>query len=285
MSDSSRDMKGNRPSKAPDSAASVSLHDETENEGKADARERVSVWGGRIALGVVLFGLWELLSGRLFNQFWFSKPSLIIGRIVEMAKSGDLWYHVSITLQESVTGLVIGMVAGTLLGVLIAYSGRFERWIYPYIMAIYSLPRVSLAPLFIVWFGIGMTAKVIMVVAMVIFVAFYNAYEGIRNIDRDLLDMMRTYKAGRMHMLRWVVLPSITVWILTSLRLNIGMALIGSVIAELVGANRGLGYYITYSSGMLDTTGIFTGLVLIMIIAVAFEQIIIQFERRLLKYR
>jgi NitT/TauT family transport system permease protein len=120
---------------------------------------------------------------------------------------------------------------------------------------------------------------------MVIFVAFYNAYEGMRNIDKDLVDMMNTYKASKMQKLRWVVLPSITVWILTSLRLNIGMALIGSVIAELVGANRGLGYYITYSSGMLDTTGIFTGLVLIMLIAIVLEQIVIQLERRLLKYR
>ncbi|MEK8129574.1 ABC transporter permease [Paenibacillus filicis] len=246
---------------------------------------KVKVWSGRIALGVLLLGLWELLSGRAFNAFWLSKPSLILERIVEMTQKGTLWFHLSVTLQEAVFGLIIGMVGGTLLGIVLAYSGIFERWIYPYIMALYSLPRVSLAPLFIVWFGIGMSSKILMVVAMVIFVAFYNAFEGIRNIDKDLLDMMKTYKAGKLQKLTWVILPSITVWILTSLRLNIGMALIGSVIAELVGANRGLGYYITYSSGMLDTTGIFTGLFLIMLIAVVLEQVVIQLERRLLKYR
>lgn len=245
----------------------------------------LTVIGGRIVLGVVLIGLWEVLSGRAFNAFWVSKPSLIFERIIEMIGNGKLWFHMSATLEESLVGLVIGMIGGTLLGIVVAYSGLFERWIYPYIMAIYSLPRVALAPLFIVWFGIGMTSKIIMVVAMVIFVAFYNAYEGIRNIDKDLLDMLRTYRASPWTKFRWVVLPSISVWIFTSLRLNIGMALIGSVIAELVGASRGLGYYITYSSSMLDTTGIFTGLVVIMVIAVVLEQIIVQFERRLLKYR
>ncbi|XID94577.1 ABC transporter permease [Paenibacillaceae bacterium WGS1546] len=246
---------------------------------------KTSVWLGRIAVFVVLVGLWELLSGRAFNSFWLSKPSLIGERIVEMIADGDLWFHMSATLQETIGGLAIGMFAGTLLGVGLAFSGIFERWIYPFMMALYSLPRVSLAPLFIVWFGIGLTSKILMVVAMVIFVAFYNAFEGIRNIDKDLMDMMSTYKAKWKHKLRWVVLPSITVWLLTSMRLNIGMALIGSVIAQLVGSNRGLGYYITYSSNMLDTTGIFTGLVLIMAIAVAMEQLVLLVERRLLRYR
>lgn len=244
-----------------------------------------AIWLGRIAVFILTVGLWELLSGRAFNSFWVSKPSLIIKRIYDMTVDGDLWFHMSVTLQESIVGLLIGMVGGTLLGILISFSGIFQKWIYPYVMALYSLPRVSLAPLFIVWFGIGMSSKILMVVAMVIFVAFYNAYEGVRNIDKDLLDMMSTFKGRWNHKLKWVVFPSITVWILTSLRLNIGMALIGSVIAELVGANRGLGFYISYSSNMLDTTGIFTGLVLIMIIAVVLEQIIIQLERRLLKYR
>ncbi|SFA78133.1 NitT/TauT family transport system permease protein [Cohnella sp. OV330] len=246
---------------------------------------KTSVWAGRIVVFVLLIGAWELLSGRAFNAFWLSKPSLIAGRIVEMLGDGDLWYHMSATLQEAIAGLAIGMVGGTLLGIGLAFSGIFERWIYPYMMALYSLPRVSLAPLFIVWFGIGLSSKILMVTAMVIFVAFYNAFEGMRNIDKDLMDMMSTYKAKWSHKLRWVVLPSITVWILTSIRLNIGMALIGSVIAELVGSNRGLGYYITYSSNMLDTTGIFTGLVLIMLIAVVLEQCVLLLERVLLRHR
>jgi NitT/TauT family transport system permease protein len=248
-------------------------------------REKLNVSIGRVIVGLVIFALWEGLSGRVINAFWFSKPSAIITRLYEMAVSGDLWFHVSFTLQEALIGLFIGMVIGTILGIAFALSGKLDQWLSPYIMALYSLPRVALAPLFVVWFGIGMTSKVIMVVTMVVFVAFYNAYEGIKNMDNDLLDMMKTFKAGKVEVLTWVILPSITVWLLNSLRLNIGMALIGAVIAELVGSNRGLGYYITYSSSLLDITGVFAGLTLIMVIAVILEQIIGQFETRLLKYR
>ena len=249
------------------------------------AESRTVVWAGRIVLFIVLVAAWELMSGTVINQFWISKPSLILNRLYKLVSSGDLWYHLSATLQESLSGLVIGMVVGTLLGVLVANSGIIDRWISPFIIAVYSLPKVSLAPLFIVWFGIGMTSKVIMVFAMVVFVAFYNAYEGIRNIDKDLLDMMKTFKAGRWTKLKWVVLPSIMVWILNSLRINIGLALIGSVIAELVGANRGIGHYISHSSNILDTTGIFTGLVIIMLLAVCMEQIVVWLQNRLLRYR
>jgi NitT/TauT family transport system permease protein len=243
------------------------------------------LWTGRIALGVLAVGLWEFTSGRFFNDFWLSRPSLILERIVDMANSGDLWYHLQTTLEETLLGLAIGMFVGTFLGVVMGFAGQYAGWVYPYIMAVYSLPKVALAPLFVVWFGIGLLSKVLMVTMMVVFVAFYNAFEGMHNIDRDLLDMMRTFRADRRSTLAWVVLPSITTWVLTSLRLGIGLSLIGSVIAELVGANRGIGYYITKSAGTLDTTGIFAGLFIIMLLAVVLEAIVVQIERRLLRYR
>jgi len=248
-------------------------------------RENWNTFLGRLIVGIIIIGLWEGLSGRLFKEFWLSKPSHIIKRIYDLAVSGDLWFHLGFTLEESLIGLIIGMIIGTLLGILLALSGKIDKWVAPYIMALYSLPRVALAPLFVVWFGIGLSSKIIMVIAMVVFVAFYNAYEGIKNMDHDLIDMMRTYKAEKARILFWVILPSITVWILNSLRLNIGMALIGAVIAELVGSNQGLGYYITYSSSLLDITGVFTGLVLIMIVAVVLEQLIVLLEKKLLKHR
>ncbi|HXP93008.1 MAG TPA: ABC transporter permease [Candidatus Binatia bacterium] len=247
--------------------------------------QRAELWAGRLTMGIVIIGFWEFASGRFFNDFWVSRPSAILQRIGEMAASGDLWFHLQTTLEETLTGLLIGMVIGTIAGVTLAFSGQFAGWIFPYIMAVYSLPKVALAPLFVVWFGIGLLSKVLMVTTMVMFVAFYNAFEGVRNIDPDLLDMMRTFRAGRWTTLTWVILPSITTWVLTSLRLGIGLALIGSVIAELVGANRGIGYYITKSAGTLDTTGIFAGLVIIMLVAVALEAGVAQVEKRLLRYR
>ena len=245
----------------------------------------VSLWIGRLVVGVLLLGSWELTSGRFYNDFWISRPSAIAARIGAMIANGDLWFHLSTTLEETVVGLILGIAAGTALGVGLACSGRFSAWVYPYIMAVYSLPKVALAPLFVVWFGIGLPSKILMVTSLVIFVAFYNAYEGVRNIDPDLLDMMKTFKARSGPTLIWVVLPSIAVWFFTSLRLGIGLALIGSVIAELVGSNRGIGYYITKSANTLDTTGIFAGLFVIMLVAIALEAIVVVSERRVLRYR
>ncbi len=249
------------------------------------ASRGTSVWVGRLILGAMIFGTWELTSGRLYNDFWVSRPSAIVARLSTMTTSGDLWFNLQTTLVETLAGLAIGVVAGTLAGVALASSGRLADWIYPYVMALYSLPKVALAPLFVVWFGIGISSKVLMVTSLVIFIAFYNAYEGVRNIDRDLLDMMKTFRASRGPTLAWVVFPSIAVWTITSLRLGIGLALIGSVIAELVGANRGIGYYITKSAGTLDTTGIFAGLFIIMIVAIVLEAGVVQIERRVLRYR
>jgi NitT/TauT family transport system permease protein len=251
----------------------------------AAPQSKASLWIGRLVVGVVLLGAWEFTSGRFYNDFWISRPSAILARVGDLAASGDLWFNLQTTLEETLLGLAIGIVGGTAFGVALASSGRFSGWIYPYVMALYSLPKVALAPLFVVWFGIALPSKVAMVTSLVIFVAFYNAYEGVRNIDPDLLDMMKTYRANRAATLSWVVLPSIAVWVLTSIRLGIGLALIGSVIAELVGANRGIGYYITKSAGTLDTTGIFAGLFVIMIVAIALEAIVSAGERRLLRYR
>jgi NitT/TauT family transport system permease protein len=245
----------------------------------------LALWFGRLVVGVIVFGFWEYTSGRWYNDFWVSRPSAIVARIWLLFTNGDLWFHLQATLEETIAGLLLGIIAGTALGVGLAASGRFASWVHPYVMAIYSLPKVALAPLFVVWFGIGLPSKILMVTSLVIFVAFYNAYEGVRNIDADLLDMMKTYRAEGLPTLTWVILPSIAVWFFTSLRLGIGLALIGSVIAELEGSNRGIGFYITKSGNSLDTTGIFAGLFIIMLVALALEAIVSASERRVLRYR
>jgi NitT/TauT family transport system permease protein len=244
-----------------------------------------ALWIGRVVVGALIFGFWEFTSGRWYNDFWISRPSAIVARVWTLAGNGDLWFHLEATLEETIAGLLLGIFAGTFFGVALAASGRFAGWVHPYVMGIYSLPKVALAPLFVVWFGLGLPSKILMVTSLVIFVAFYNAYEGVRNIDPDLLDMMKTYRARGMATLSWVILPSIAVWFFTSLRLGIGLALIGSVIAELSGSNRGIGFYITKSGNSLDTTGIFAGLFVIMGVALALEAIVGATERRVLRYR
>ena len=252
---------------------------------KVPAADRWKVLAGQIGLGVVLFGFWEITSGRFFNSFWISRPSLILERIVSMFLDGSLWYHLGATLGEILLGLAIGMTGGILLGLLLAYSGIFQRWVSPYILALFSLPKASLAPLFVIWLGIGLISKVVMVIVMVIFVVFYNIYEGIRNIDPNLTDMMKAFKAKPIKRLQWVILPSITTSILSTLRISIGNATIGAVISEMIGSSRGIGYYITYASGVLDTTGTFAGLFLIMAVALILGRLVGLLEKKVLRFR
>lgn len=251
---------------------------------RRDRRRRWTEHAGQIVVGVLILALWQLAS-QIFGTFTLSSPWLIVQRIAQLVTTGALWPDLTTTLVETFAGLAIGMVLGVALGVLIASSTTVGRWFYPYIMALYSLPRVALAPLFIVWFGIGLESKIFMVVTMVVFVAFYNTYQGMRGIDPDLLDMTRSFRASAMARLRWAILPSIAPWILTSLRLSIALALIGAVIAELVGASQGLGYFMGYSANVLDTTGVFAGLVIITVIAMITEQIVALVERRTLRHR
>lgn len=235
-------------------------------------------------VGLLILALWHVAS-LIFGTFTLSNPWLIVRRIGELVSTGALWPDLTTTLTETFAGLAIGMVIGVALGVLIASSRIVGRWFYPYIMALYSLPRVALAPLFIVWFGIGLQSKIFMVVTMVVFVAFYNTYQGMRSIDADLLEMTRSFRASWGARLRWTVLPAVAPWILTSLRLSIALALIGAVISELVGASQGLGFYMGYSANVLDTTGVFAGLVIVTVIAMVTEQIVALVERRVLRHR
>lgn len=258
--------------------------DQDERDRRQDLRHRWTVHGGQILVGLVILGLWQV-AGKVFGAFVLSNPLLIIRRIADLVSSGELWPNLGTTMTETFAGLAIGMVLGVTLGVLIAPSRTVGRWFYPYIMALYSLPRVALAPLFIVWFGIGLKSKIFMVVTMVVFVAFYNTYQGMRSIDPDLLEMTRSLRASRRTELRWVILPAVAPWILTSLRLSIALALIGAVIAELIGASQGLGYYMGYAANVLDTTGVFAGLVIITVIAMIAEQLVGLVERRVLRHR
>lgn len=258
--------------------------DQDERDRALDRRRRIVIHSGQVMVGLAVLVLWQV-AGQVFGAFVLSSPLLIAERIVALVRTGTLWSDLGVTLVETFAGLAVGMVAGVALGVLIASSGVVGRWFYPYVMALYSLPRVALAPLFIVWFGIGVESKIFMVVTMVVFVAFYNTYQGVRGIEPDMLDMARSLRAPWTARLRWVVLPAIAPWILTSLRLSIALALIGAVIAELVGASQGLGYYMGYAANLLDTTGVFAGLVIITVIAVLTEQAVALAERRVLRHR
>jgi NitT/TauT family transport system permease protein len=249
------------------------------------SRAAMLVFAWRFGLIAILLVAWELAAGRLFNEFWSSRPSLIGTRIAEMALSGELARHSWATISEAGLGLLLGALVGVPIGILLAQNPRLAKVLDPVVMGLYGLPRVALAPLFILWFGIGLESKVVMSLSMVLFVFLLNTTEGVRSIDRDLTDLLRTMRAGRLYTLRHVMLPAILPWIIAACRIGVGLSLVGAVVGELSGANRGLGWYVAKTGGQLDTTGAFAALTVLLVLAVLANQLIIVAEERAMKWR
>lgn len=253
---------------------------------KAATRKwRVPMAIQRVILILVLLAIWELGSALTDGEFWVSRPLLIVDRLISMVRSGELLRHLTATLVEAGSGLLLAGLVGIPLGIALERFPHVAKLVEPVIMGLYGLPRVALAPLFILWVGIGLSSKVLMSFSMVIFVFLMNVSEGVRSIDKDMLDLMSTMRASRPYVIRHVILPAIVPWILTAIRIGVGLALIGAVVAELIGSNQGLGWYIEKSGGRLDTTGVFTGLVVLMAVAMLANFLIVAAERRLLRWR
>jgi NitT/TauT family transport system permease protein len=245
----------------------------------------VSTWVWRMGLVVGLLLIWEFAAGNLFNEFWSSRPSLIGERLFALVNSGEVWRHVGATVSEALLGLLLGALIGTPIGIALAHYRRAADIVDPFVMGLYGLPRVALAPMFILWFGISLFSKLMMSFSMVVFVFILNVTEGIRTVDRDMIDLMHTMRAPRSYIMRKVTIPSIVPWLLASFRIGIGLSLVGAVVGELIGANRGLGWYVLRAGGQLDTTGVFAGLFLLMLIAMIANQIVFLIERKVLHWR
>ncbi|WP_181766533.1 ABC transporter permease [Streptomyces albidus (ex Kaewkla and Franco 2022)] len=226
-----------------------------------------TVWGVRLLLIAVLLTAWEMTAGSLFDITFTSKPSDIAGRLGEWSGDGTLWQHSWVTIQEIVYGFLLGAAAGALAGFVLASLQLAYRVLDPFMMALYSIPKVALAPLFIVWFGIGMHMKVLLAAATVFFLVFLNTAAGVREVDRGLIDAVRLMGGNRRDIALKVVLPSSMTGVLTGLKVAIPYALIGAVIGELVASNQGLGYLINDAAAQFDTAGVFATLVVLSVIA------------------
>ncbi|MCG6121295.1 MAG: ABC transporter permease [Microvirga sp.] len=246
---------------------------------------RLGLIRDRILLFAVIVGGWEAISHTLIDPLWISRPSLIAERLFELALSGELWRNTQRTLTAAALGLGLAFAVGLPVGIAMARYKYGHAVAEPFIMALHSLPRVALAPLFIIWFGIDLFSKVMMAFSTVVFIFMLNVHEGLKTVDRDLLDLLRTMKAPRSYVTRRVLLPWLVPWLIASLKIGVGLALIGAVVGELIGSSAGLGWYIERSAGRLDTTGVFAGLVLLMAIAVAGNIAVSRIERRFSSWR
>jgi len=241
--------------------------------------------GLRIVFILGLLGAWEMAAGRLFNPFWTSQPSAIAAKLFRWVTSGYLSGHLGITFLETILGFIIGAAVGVVGGLVLGRNPLLGKALDPYIMAVYSLPKISLAPLFVLWFGLGLEPKVTLAAFIVFFLVFYNTYSGAREVDPDLLDVVRTMGGRRAHLLLKVVLPSAGLWIFNGLKMAFPYALHGAVIGELISANQGLGYLISYSKGIYDTTGIFAALFVLMFVAVSLNELLARIESYAMRWK
>ncbi|WP_457630943.1 ABC transporter permease [Oceanithermus sp.] len=240
----------------------------------------------QLALLLLIVLGWEF-SVRLgwVDAFFFSKPSDIAVRIFEWFKSGEVYRHLWITLAETVLAFVSGTLAGVALGLWLALSPVASAVLDPFLKALNSVPRVILAPIFTLWFGLGMASKVALGFTLVFFVAFFNTYQGIREVSPVVLANARMLGASKNQLLRHVYLPSATSWILSSLRTSVGFAVIGAVVGEYLGASAGLGYVISQAEGVFDTTSVFAGIVVLAVFVVLLDVAVSVVERKLLVWR
>ena len=239
----------------------------------------------RLGLVVIVFGFWEFASGNLFSAFWISKPSLIAVYIWKWVVFGDFFYQLSFTFGSMLAGFMLGTVLGLVAGIVLSQSQFFSDVLDPFLVAINGIPRVALAPLFVVWFGIDMLPKIILVFTLVFFVIFYNTYAGIKSVDRRFTDLAFVMGASANEMFRKVVLPASLPHIFLGIKLSIPYALIGAIIGEFVASSAGLGWKIQMETSLYNTTGTMAGLVVMMMIVVAMNSVLAVAERRLLRWQ
>jgi NitT/TauT family transport system permease protein len=229
---------------------------------------------------------WEgLVRAKILDAFFFSTPSSIFLRLMEWLTKGNIYRHLSITLIETLFAFVIGTGLGIGIGLWLALTPKALKVLEPYIKAFNAIPRVILAPIFTLWFGLGMTSKVALGVTLVFFLAFFNTYQGVREVNPIVLSNARMLGASRSQLLRYVYLPSTAGWIISSLRSSIGFAVVGAVVGEYMGSSAGLGYLIAQAEGVFDTTGVFAGMTLLVGFVLILDSVVNQIERRVLAWR
>ncbi len=240
----------------------------------------------QVLIGVIGLALWELLTRMgLIDPFFIAPPSDIIERLGQWIRDGSIWNHLGVTMLESFLALVIGGVLGLALGFLLGRVRILADLLDPYIKISNAMPRVVLAPLFLLWFGLGIWSKVVLGVTLVFFIVFFNTYQGIREVDRVLIDNSRMLHASERQLLRHVYLPSALTWIFASLHVSVGFAIVGAVIGEYLGASRGMGYMIAQAQGTFDTAGVFAGLVLLAVVVSIIDVLVHRVERHLLRWK
>ncbi len=253
---------------------------------RAGARRNWRMLLYQVGFGVVMLAAWQgLVSAGVVDRFFFSRPSDIVARVWQWLSTGSIWPHLLATLEEALFSFVIGVSFGVIFGFLLARVPFLSELLQPYIRIANALPRVVLAPIFLLWFGLGIWSKVALGVTVVFFIVFFNTYQGVRDVDAVLLNNARILGANERQLIRHVLVPSALSWIFSSLHISIGFAMIAVVVGEYLGSSRGVGYLIAQAEGVFDTTGVFAGMVVLSAVVLIVGRGVDRLERWLLRWK
>ena len=272
------------PLRASQVSGSTDVWDEAELE-KSPLIQKLKIPLLRLALFLIIVSAWEIAGRTIIDPFFISRPSDVVGELSDWIVDGTLREALTFTLYAMLVGFAIGSSAGIVCGLVLGRTDLLSKIINPFILAIYSLPKVALVPLFLLWFGIGLKTNTAVAALTVFFLVFYNTYSGTRAVDPDLVDVVRLMGGKRRDIFQRVVLPSATVWIFTGLRLAVPYALIGAIVGEIVASDRGLGFLIRQSAGFYNTAGVFAALIVLMVIASFLNYLVNKLEGRTSRWR
>ena len=244
---------------------------------------RLLAW--RVAFGIGILLLWEFAAGRWVDPFWFSSPLRIVAHLIQWTREGTLFGHLLVTLRETFLGYVLGSVAGILAGVVLSRLQFVAKVLDPFIVAANGIPRVALAPLFIIWFGIGELSKIVLASTLTFFITFYATFSGLRAVEPAYQEIARVMGANERQIFLKVNLPAASPWIVSALKVGVPFSLIGAIIGEFMAASRGLGYMIQLNTNQFDTTGAVSGILVLMVCVMLFNGVLNRLERYVLRWR
>jgi NitT/TauT family transport system permease protein len=241
-------------------------------------RHGLAILGARSLLILVVIAGWQWSSGRIFDSFWLAAPADIAAYLWDWVATGSLWMQLWTTVSAVAIGYLIGCTLGVIAGVVLGRMPLAYRVLSPYFTALYSVPKVAFAPLFVIIFGIGLESKVALATMVVFFILLYNTLDGRRDVDEDLLRSVALMGAGRGEIVFKILIPSIIPWILTGLRIALPNALTSVVLGELISSNRGIGYLISFYSGQYDSVGVYAAVVVLLLCSALITAAINRFD-------
>jgi NitT/TauT family transport system permease protein len=252
---------------------------------------RAKLFALQLLVAILAIGLWHILTTvPIFGTFalppfFFSNPVDVAARIVRWFVQGTIWRHLWVTLTESILAFVIGSLGGVLVGFWFARKPAVAAVFDPYVKMVNALPRVVLAPIFTLWFGLGIWSKVALGITLVFFIVFFNVYQGVKEVSPTVLANARMLGMSERQLMRHVYWPSALSWMFSSLHTSVGFAVVGAVVGEYLGSAAGLGYLIQQAEGVFDVAGVFAGMFVLAAFVLVLDGLVSVIERRLLVWR